>query len=138
RYHHTHWDQLDPMALPQDTKLTTNLIYLADRVDISCLTGRGEESNILLIKDRICNIISERSGTWFNPTLVEAFQQVARSEAFWFALENEHVNGYVSRWMAHAGTREITFAELRSLVQVFSRIVDAKSVFTREHSDGVA
>lgn len=138
RYHHTHWEMLDPMPLPQEAKLASNLIYLADRVDISCLTARGEENNILLVKDRICDIIRERSGTWFNPVMVDVFLQVARSEAFWFALENEHVNGYVSRWMSHAGTRDISFEELRSLVQVFSRIVDAKSVFTREHSDGVA
>ena len=138
RYHHTHWETLDALALPQEVKLAANCIYMADRVDVSCLVARGEENNILLVKDKICSIIQERRGSWFNPDLVDSFQKVARSEAFWFALENEHVNGYVARWLSQAGAIQVPFADLRRLVQVFSRIVDAKSTFTREHSDGVA
>jgi len=69
---------------------------------------------------------------------VDCFMEVSASEGFWFTLENEHVSGYVSRWIFESAEVEIDFLELRSLVRVFSRIVDAKSVFTREHSEGVA
>lgn len=137
-HHHTHWEVLQNLDLPRQVKLAANCIYLADRVDISCLTLRGTEANLLLSKDRIRNLIFERSGAWFAPELVDAFMEVSQSEAFWFALENEHVYGYVAKWMSNSESMEIDFQELRSLVQVFSRIVDAKSTFTREHSDGVA
>jgi HD-GYP domain-containing protein (c-di-GMP phosphodiesterase class II) len=137
-YHHTHWEVLQGMELPQTMKLAANCIYMADRIDIACLGVSVDSNNLLLSKDRIRGLIVERSGTWFAPELVDAFLEVSDSEAFWFALENEHVSGYVAQWMSHSHPVDIDFQALRNLVQVFSRIVDAKSTFTREHSDGVA
>jgi HD-GYP domain-containing protein (c-di-GMP phosphodiesterase class II) len=53
-------------------------------------------------------------------------------------MEGDHASGYVSRWVFDSAGVDIDFSELRSLLRVFSRIVDAKSTFTREHSEGVA
>ena len=66
------------------------------------------------------------------------FLELTRSEAFWLSLENEHVNGYVSVWLAETAVQAMSFEELRSIVRIFSYIVDAKSSFTKSHSDGVA
>lgn len=137
-HHHTHWEVLQGVDLPHEWKLAANCIYMADRIDISCLTVRGSDANLLLSKEHIRGLISDRRGAWFAPELVDAFMTVSQSEAFWFALENEHVSGYVAKWMSKSKAVDIDFQELRNLVQVFSRIVDAKSTFTREHSDGVA
>jgi HD-GYP domain-containing protein (c-di-GMP phosphodiesterase class II) len=137
-YHHTHWSELKDRALPDHVKLASNCIYMADRIDISCLTPPGKEPNILLLKGKIRDLIADRRGDWFNSDLVDCFMDVSRSEAFWFALENEHVEGYLARWLSHASEVDMPFSELRRLVHVFSRIVDAKSSFTREHSEGVA
>lgn len=137
-YHHTHWTLLQGIAIHPSDRLLANCIYLADRVDVQCLTLRGRESNILLIKERVRDQIEVLRGDWFAPELVDAFMSVSASEAFWFALENDHVSGYVHTWMRGSQAVEIDFADLRSLVRVFSFIVDAKSTFTREHSDGVA
>ncbi len=63
---------------------------------------------------------------------------VAGSSRFWLALESGDTSGYTATWKAHAPNKEIEFYVLKSLVQVFSHIVDAKSSFTKEHSDGVA
>lgn len=138
RHHHTHWEELQGLDLPTEWKLAANCIYMADRIDIACLAQRGREVNLLLSKDHIRGLISDRRGAWFAPDLVDAFMAISHSEAFWFALENEHVSGYVVKWMTKSKAMDIDFRELRNLVQVFSRIVDAKSTFTREHSDGVA
>ena len=138
RYHHTHWDQLQGLAIDYNEKIAANCIYLADRIDISCLIARGSSGNLLLTKDEVSARIIERRGSWFEPRLVDGFAKAASSEGFWFALEGEHVSGYVSRWIFDAETVELDFQQLRNLVRVFSRIVDAKSAFTREHSEGVA
>ena len=138
RFHHTHWDELQDVTLTPEEKLAANCIYLADRIDISCLTASGTCDNLLLTKNDVCRRIQEKRSTWFEPTLVDCFMEVASSEAFWFALEGEHVNGYIAQWMFDSRAVDICFKELRDLVRVFSRIVDAKSVFTREHSEGVA
>lgn len=138
RYHHTQWSALQGLAIDPTQKLLANCIHLADRVDVQCLTRREGEHNILLVKERVREQVQKLQDDWFAPELVAAFLAVSYSEAFWFALENEHVSGYVHTWMREAQAVEIEFSVLRSLVQVFSRIVDAKSTFTREHSDGVA
>jgi HD-GYP domain-containing protein (c-di-GMP phosphodiesterase class II) len=63
---------------------------------------------------------------------------VTNSEAFWFTLDSGQVNGYAATWLSEARQIPMTFDDLRSLMKVFSSIVDAKSPFTKAHSDGVA
>ena len=138
RYHHTHWSELKDLDLPMEVKLAANCIYLVDRVDILTLGALKDQSNILLGRNATRQTILERRGDWFAEELVDAFLQISVSEAFWFCLESEHVNSYTATWVSHETTRDVEFEELRSLVQIFSTIVDAKSAFTREHSDGVA
>ena len=137
-YHHTHWSKLKDLDIPMETKLAANCIYMADRVDVLALAFTIDQSNLLLGRHEIRNKIFEKRGDWFCPELVDAFMAVSISEAFWLTLESEHVEGYVSVWLAETQTQEMDFQQLRSIVSIFSYIVDAKSSFTREHSDGVA
>ncbi len=137
-YHHTHWSNLQNMDLPQEIKLNANCIYLVDRVDVLCLEFLVDQSNLLLGRESIRKKIMDKRGDWFCAELVDAFIDLSKSEAFWLSLENEHVNGYVSTWLAETKTMEMDFQDLRSIVRIFSYIVDAKSTFTKSHSDGVA
>lgn len=138
RHHHTHWSTLKDLDLPDEVKMHANCIYLADRVDILTLASLKDNSNILLGTDNTRQQVSTRRTDWFHPQLVDVFMELADSEAFWFRLESEQVAGYAATWVSHEETRSITFPELRSLVHLFSVIVDAKSPFTRQHSDAVA
>lgn len=138
RYHHTHWEDLKTRDLPDVIKLSANCLYMVDRVDILTLASLKDQSNILLGRNQTRDLIRSKSGEWFCPELAEAFLEVSASEAFWFRLESEHVNGYTATWIAHEQNRDISFSDLRGLIHLFSVIVDAKSTFTREHSEGVA
>lgn len=137
-YHHTHWEALERLELADATKLIANCIYMVDRVDVQTLREITDGRDILLGKERICAVIGQHAGDWFYPGLVEAFMEVSKSDAFWFRLEREHVNGYLATWLSHSGERAVSFGELKSIVEVFSHVVDAKSSFTKEHSEGVA
>jgi HD-GYP domain-containing protein (c-di-GMP phosphodiesterase class II) len=137
-HHHTHWSVLKDLDLPLEVKLSANCIYMSDRVDVLALGYELEEKDILLGKEEIRHKIFERRGDWFCPELVDAFMQISRSEAFWFILESDQVNSYLATWLSHFPERTMEFHELRSLVHVFSCIVDAKSPYTKQHSDGVA
>jgi HD-GYP domain-containing protein (c-di-GMP phosphodiesterase class II) len=137
-YHHTHWSVLKNLDLPLEVKLRANCIYMVDRVDVLILGYQLEGKDILLGKDAIRDKILKHSGEWFCPELVDAFMQVSGSDAFWFILESGHVNGYLATWLSHFPDQTMEFEELRSLVHVFSSIVDAKSPYTKQHSDGVA
>jgi HD-GYP domain-containing protein (c-di-GMP phosphodiesterase class II) len=138
RHHHTHWSELQHLDLPLEVKLSANCIYMVDRVDVLSLAFLVDESNLLLGRESIRQKIISKRGEWFCPELVDAFLETSKSEAFWLSLENEHVSGYVSDWLSETQTKEMEFQELRSIVYIFSYIVDAKSPFTKSHSDGVA
>ncbi len=138
RQHHTHWAVLQDLDLPAHIKLSANCIYMVDRVDILTLKYVTSGNDILLGKEDIRQQILAHRGDWFCPELVDAFMEVSDSEAFWFMLESDHVSGYVATWMADTTKQDMAFEDLSSLMHIFSSIVDAKSAFTREHSDGVA
>ena len=138
RYHHTHWNELQNMALPRFVKLAANCIYMVDRIDVLTEVALSAQPNILLCKDDATNAVAAQRGTWFCPDLMDAFIEISRSEAFWFRLEKEHISGYTAAWISHEPTREVDFQDLYGIVKIFSRIVDAKSHFTFEHSEGVA
>ncbi|MBI5891415.1 MAG: HD domain-containing protein [Nitrosomonadales bacterium] len=137
-HHHTHWSVLKELDLPLDVKLRANCIYMVDRVDVQSLGWMAGGKDILLGKEEIRRKIFERRGDWFCPELVDIFMEVSRSEAFWFTLESDNVSGYLATWLSHFPDQTMEFHELRSLVHVFSCIVDAKSPYTKQHSDGVA
>jgi HD-GYP domain-containing protein (c-di-GMP phosphodiesterase class II) len=137
RHHHTHWAVLQHLDLPMEVKLAANCIYLADRADILTVAAMESQANILLCREDVTAQILARKGDWFCPELVDAFVNVAVSEAFWFCLEREQVDSYALTWNAHESKREVDFKVVRSLVNLFSFIVDAKSPFTAEHSIGV-
>lgn len=138
RYHHTHWDVLEKMAIPLAVKLSANCIYLVDRVDVLSLGYMVDQSSLLLSTEAIRQKIFDKRGSWFAPELVDVFMAISQSEAFWLSLENDHVHGHVSHWLTETRTQAMSFQELRSLVYIFSHIVDAKSPYTKAHSDGVA
>ncbi len=137
-HHHTHWEDLQKQDIPLSIKMQANCIYLVDRVDMLCIRYMHEEENILLHKEKIRAKISEKKHSWFSPELVDSFLHISNSDFFWFSLENEHISGYVSTWVGHDCTQEIEFADLQSIVRIFSYIVDTKSAYTQEHSEGVA
>jgi len=140
RYHHTHWLQLS--TLPADLvdarqAEQANLIYLVDRVDALAAPWYGGSQlfeHVAEIRERIL----ENRGSLFAPALVDAFLAASAAEAFWLLLEPRAVQSYLMDLLAHGRPHEGSFAELRQLATIFSRIVDAKSPFTAEHSAGVA
>jgi HD-GYP domain-containing protein (c-di-GMP phosphodiesterase class II) len=137
-HHHTHWSLLKDLDLPMEVKLRANCIYMVDRVDVLTLGYQIGDKDILLGKDDIRRKIFQRRGDWFCEELVDAFMEVSGSDVFWLTLVSEHVNSYLATWLSHYPERTMEFHELRGLVHVFSYIVDAKSPYTKQHSDGVA
>ncbi len=137
-HHHTHWTVLRDLDLPLEVKLRANCIYMVDRVDVLALGYQIGGEDILLGKEEIRRRIFELRCDWFCPELVDAFMEISLSDAFWFTLESDDVSAYLATWLSHFPDRAMEFGELRSLVHVFSCIVDAKSPYTKQHSDGVA
>ena len=137
RHHHTRWDRLTAAGVDPAVARRANLTLLADRVDAMAVPHYASNT-ILLHKDAIRAMIADRSGTYFAPDLVEAFQAASRTEAFWLLLEPRSVHNALRDQLAHAHPVTVSIDELKHLARIFARIVDAKSPFTAEHSLGVS
>jgi HD-GYP domain-containing protein (c-di-GMP phosphodiesterase class II) len=134
--HHTRWE--DPLLDSQDDEiaLLSNTIFLADRIDALGFRRRG--GDLLLARSDIRLTIEGLRGSFFEHQLVEAFQFVSEPEAFWLMTEPLHLSRWLEERIREARPRPAGRVELRQLAGIFARIVDAKSRFTGEHSQGVA
>jgi len=137
RYHHTRWDRLLAENIDPHIAQAANLTLLVDRVDAMAAPYYASHS-VLLHTGDIRQEIRVRSGTYFSPTLAEAFLQASRTEAFWLNLEPRAVQSYLGDQLRQAHPFTATMDELRYLARIFALIVDAKSPFTAAHSLGVA
>lgn len=137
RYHHTRWDRLVAADVEPKVIEQANLILLVDRVD--ALTAPYYASNTMLLhKDDIRDQIRQRAGTYFAPRLVAAFLDASAPEAFWLLLEPRSIQCTLQDMLSQEKGCVATVGELKQLATIFSRIVDAKSPYTAEHSLGVA
>jgi HD-GYP domain-containing protein (c-di-GMP phosphodiesterase class II) len=137
-FHHTPWKELIGLDLPDVVKVVANCIYMVDRVDILVLNGLETDPNILGSKKEIRRKIRAKRGNWFQPELVDIFLMLSASEAFWLSLVNVQNAGSAYSGITRNSIQEIEFEDLKSIVLIFSHIVDAKSTHTVKHSDGVA
>ncbi|MDE2585703.1 MAG: HD domain-containing protein [Betaproteobacteria bacterium] len=137
-YHHTHWERLarrsdiSPVVAEQ-----ANLIYLVDRVDALASPYYGSGA-VLMHAAEIRQKIGDKGGSYFSPKLVEAFLSASATEAFWLQLEPRGIQAALQDMLARSNPYRASMEELKQLARIFSRIVDAKSPFTVEHSLGVA
>lgn len=137
-YHHTRWEDLKDLEVDEEIKVLSNLIFLTDRLDALRAQEIMEGKNILQIKDDVLSILRKYSGTLFKPELLEALHEAAAQEAFWFSLESEIVAVKMDLFHEIAQPISIDFKSLHRIADMFSRIIDAKSPHTEDHSRGVA
>lgn len=138
RYHHTVWHELERMPeLDPAVALQANLIFLVDRVD-ALAASHIANHDVLPHASEIRHAIEQREGHYFCPALVQAFLQASRTESFWLRLEPRSIQICLQEQLARTGNEVASAAELMQVARMFARIVDAKSPFTAEHSQGVA
>ncbi|EGW20455.1 HD-GYP domain-containing protein [Methylobacter tundripaludum] len=137
RYHHTRWEDLLASSVDHRLCLRTNLLYLADRIDMlqAPFLSTG---HILTEYPAIIAQIKTLSGILFAPELVDAFAEIADVEAFWLAMEPEYLDEDLRSIGSHIPTTLLDIPALKELARLFSRVVDAKSPYTDEHSQRVA
>lgn len=137
-FHHTRWDKLSAMpAVSLAVAESANLIYLVDRVDAFAAAYYANGS-LLMHTAEIRRKIVDNAATYFSPRLVEGFLAASANEAFWLQLEPRGIQTVLQDMLSSGIACRSSLPELKQLARIFSRIVDAKSRFTAEHSLGVA
>lgn len=131
-YHHTHWTDL-PDTLPEPLCRDANLIFLVDRVD-ALTAPYYDHPEFLYLKDKTRSAIRKQADKMFSPELVDVFMEASHAESFWLNLEPRAIWPYLRNAANDLARVDLDYPELRTLALIFSRIVDAKSPFTVEHS----
>jgi putative nucleotidyltransferase with HDIG domain len=126
-----HWDGSGkPYGIKgEDISLYARIALLAQVVDIFRMSS-GE--------DAARKEIENRSGTWFDPALAKAFKTVASRPSFWDAMKSEDLREMILE--LEPKNADINFDEdyLDDIAAGFAQVVDAKSPFTKGHSERVA
>lgn len=136
-YHHTRWELLSQLEVPDEVALQANLIFLTDRVDVLMAPHYADHS-MLQHAASVREQIHASRGRYFAPMLVDLFLSASSNEAFWLQLEPHSIQLYLQDMLLQRPHKHTANGELRHIARIFAHIVDAKSVFTAKHSQGVA
>ena len=82
--------------------------------------------------------IRERSGVWFDPLLVDAFERVAKKEDFWRDLQSSDITEKVVALEPTSKEVPLDDDYLDDIAAAFGQVVDSKSPYTSGHSARVA
>lgn len=134
RFHHVRWGNGAGREFEGlDVPFLSHIIHLSDRIAV--LLDKKKE--ILGQASGVIGTIRKKSGSMFEPALVDAFLRVAAKEYFWLDLSAPSMQMALSRRLrsVHFG---VDFRDILGFSELFSRIIDFKSPFTATHSSGVA
>lgn len=135
-HHHTPWSRLKRMRIDPAVRLIANLIQVADRLDAA--VGRQVLAGTPLDRQAALAAVQAHRGTRFHPRLVDALTGLAGTDRFWEMLVPAEVERQIDREALGWEPATVDLAQLGALAALFGRLVDAKSPFTAQHSEGVA
>jgi len=82
--------------------------------------------------------VRQRSGAWFDPRLVQAFESVADDDAFWAMLAAPEIDAAILALEPAAHIVDLDDDYLDDIAAAFGQVVDSKSPYTSGHSVRVA
>ncbi len=126
-----HWDgRGQPNGLKwEEISLFGRIACLAQSIDVFFCAG-GRRAAL--------DMARERRGTWFDPALVDCVTSFADEEAFWNRVCHHDVRAQAVQIEPADRVLMANEAALDRIARAFAQVVDAKSQWTFQHSDGVA
>lgn len=108
--------------------LGSRIALLAQVVDVFHFTG-GRTAALTELR--------ARSGSWFDPDVVSAFETASRSPDFWDTLKRPDIERAVMSLEPAQHRVAVDDDYLDAIAEAFGAVVDAKSPFTAGHSERV-
>ena len=126
-----HWDgQGNPAGLRgNDIPMSSRIMLLAQTLDVF-YTSDGPDAALEVIK--------QRSGRWFDPSVARAARSLAKRKKLWGELTGDNPSALVLNFEPGRLFMSEGDVSMDAVCQAFAQIVDAKSPFTFNHSNGVA
>lgn len=133
RRHHVPVTAFDSLEDDAHVLMLSNVVQLADRVDVLSPHNGSLPMNI----DDIFERIAGESGRMFLPDLCDVFLPRLRTSEFWQALDAPNRFSML-RGACAARSTALTRGELLDASRMVAQLVDFRSRFTATHSQGVA
>ena len=105
---------------------------------IALLTQVADVFNISNGPQAALREVTYRTGTWFEPRLVEAFRMLQEEPDFWDILKEADLPALVIDLEPAKAVRYVDEDYLDEIATAFAEVIDAKSSFTHGHSERVA
>jgi len=132
-WHHANWDGSGPFELMgNEIPRGAQIVYLADQLDLMLKS----QDNGCVDRYMILDYLNSTSGKTYSPIVVEAFIKVQEREVFWLDYNHYNMSEVLSRIQPVSETK-INLAGLEDVAFAFAKIIDSKSPFTHDHSQGV-
>lgn len=124
-YHHECYDGSGYFGIAGERiPFYSRVIALADFVAIEYSEGTHYKGILRAVKDRQSS---------FDPQLTELLAALGRNIEFWLSMDDAFVSDALQRNMPCL-IQNLAYRDMRSISQIFSHIIDAKSPFTGKHS----
>jgi HD-GYP domain-containing protein (c-di-GMP phosphodiesterase class II) len=125
-----HWDGGGmPLGVRGDEiPICSRIALLAQVVDVFQIAN-GIDAAKLEVRHRI--------GTWFDPQLASAFEQVAARPGFWETLRSDDLGRTIFTLEPATESSFVDEDYLDDIAAAFAQVIDSKSPFTSGHSERV-
>ena len=117
-------------------RLSGTAIPLASR--IALLSQVAEVFHSAAGREHVLEEVRKRSGSWFDPVIVEAFLAAQRQPGFWEGLNDDKLQQRIGEIEPASKVVRIDEQRLDTIAEAFAQVVDAKSHYTYGHSARVA
>ena len=131
KYHHEKCDGSGFFGLTEsEIPLFAQIIALADTLDLNFdLRHVGN-------KNKFIAFVDDHRNTYFSIPLSDIFIKISDDE-FWDSLTDDNIDDKLMEVIPKFNN-ELDFKQIRAITKTFSKIIDAKSKFTRSHSSGLS
>jgi HD-GYP domain-containing protein (c-di-GMP phosphodiesterase class II) len=125
-----HWDGGgQPTRAKGDViPLYARIALIAQVIDVF-QTANGPEAAMREVRNR--------SGGWFDPQLIEAFERIASNRLFWDSLRSETLQEDILALEPAKHAVDVDAEYLDDIAAAFAQVIDSKSPYTSGHSERV-
>ena len=135
-HHHTIWEDFDKLGGATKVAQIANLIHLVDRVDATIF--QSSDDDISRNRELALAFLKAQQGAIFQQELVDAFLEVSSSSVFWFRLKQQPLIRFLEDTIEASEPWLIDIGQIKELAKMFAQVVDSRSPFAAEHSQGVS
>lgn len=134
KYHHESYDGSGFFKLKGDEiPIMAQIISFADTLDTQFNLKEGYKQK----EDKIIEYVKAKENKWWSTRIAEAFYRASTFTAFALDLKDQFIGRAINRNL-YRFNKDLRYKDIRKVTHVFSKIIDFKSQFTAEHSQGFA